>query len=195
MQKIPPVTPTFNKVRNWVRESFNDNAAQMLHFDRTVYWLTQLRPDADEALLIAGIAHDIERAFRPAERDFEKTSKSFKGEEHLDYHQREGARLTADYLMKIGADEKLIARVKHLIVRHEVGGDDDQNLLMDADSISFVENNAQIFLRKITVFGPEKIKEKFDWMYHRISSEKARTLAKPFYEKMIHELEVAGKNI
>ena len=34
----------------------------MLHFDRTVYWLQQLRPDADGALLIAAISHDIERA-------------------------------------------------------------------------------------------------------------------------------------
>lgn len=60
----------FNKVRDFVKESFN-NDAQMLHFDRTVHWLKQLNPDVDEALLIAGIGHDIERAFKKERGKFE----------------------------------------------------------------------------------------------------------------------------
>ena len=53
----------FKKVDRFVRESFNDEGTY-LHSKRTVHWIKVLKPDADEALLIAGMSHDIERAFR-----------------------------------------------------------------------------------------------------------------------------------
>jgi len=33
------------------------------HHQRTIYWIKELEPNANEALLIAGMLHDIERAF------------------------------------------------------------------------------------------------------------------------------------
>lgn len=35
-----------------------------------------------------------------------------------------------------------------MISRHEEGGDDAQNALMDADSVSFFETNVENFVRK-----------------------------------------------
>lgn len=55
--------------------------------------------------------------------------------------------------------------------------------------LSFVENNGSIFLAKIEKLGYDRIKEKFDWMYNRITSEKAKKIGKPFYNKMMGELE------
>lgn len=41
-----------------------------------------------------------------------------------------------------------IDRVVHLISKHEQGGDTDQNILMNADSASFLETNAYTFIEK-----------------------------------------------
>jgi hypothetical protein len=55
----------FKKVQKFVRDSFNKagSPSNILHHERTIYWIKRLKPEADEALLIAGLAHDIERAF------------------------------------------------------------------------------------------------------------------------------------
>lgn len=177
----------FQKTRDFVDKSFSNNKAQMLHFDRTVYWLKQLRLSADEAFLIAAMGHDIERAFRN-DRGL-KSVEGFKNGERLRLHSERGAEILEDFLRKEGASETIIHRVKHLVSKHEVGGDDDQNLLKDVDSLSFVENNVPIFLSRIDKFGYDAVKEKFNWMYERISSEKAKKIAGPFYEKMMKQLE------
>ncbi len=177
----------FTKVREFVKKSFNDEA-QMLHFDRTVYWLKQLKPDADEALLISAVAHDLERASRLGEEGLGRTEKGFLDKADNQYHQEKGAEILGNFLKENGADEKLIERVKHLVSKHEVGGDEDQNLIRDVDSLSFVENNTHIFLSRFNALGYDKIKEKFDWMYNRITDPKVKEIAKPFYEKMIKEL-------
>lgn len=183
-------TDLFDKVRSFVQKSFDDNKAQMLHFDRTVDWLKQLKPDACEAFLIAAIGHDIERAFsRDDKLGFDKNDRSFRDEEWLKYHSAKGAEILGEFLLKEQVGKEIINKVKHLISKHEVGGDEEQNLLKDADSLSFVENNAPIFLSKIDKLGYERVKEKFDWMHDRISSQRAKELAKPFYDKMMFELE------
>lgn len=181
----------YQKVKSFVEEAFQD-AAQILHFNRTVYWLQQLKPDADEALLISAMGHDVERAFREQKDGFDNNNKSFKNEDHLISHQNRGAEILAKFLSEQGAEENLINRVKHLVSAHEVGGDDDQNLLKDADSISFLENNSIIFLNKLKVLGYQRVKEKFDWMFERISFPKAKEIAQPFYKKIIKDLDNEG---
>lgn len=76
-----------------------------------------------------------------------------------------------------------------LVSKHEVGGNDDQNLLKDADSISFFENNVDHFVnKKVGETSKEKVKDKFEWMFNRISSEKAKQIARPWYEEAIKKL-------
>lgn len=182
----------FNKTREFVNESFNDKA-QMLHFDRTVYWLKILKLDADEAFLIAAIGHDIERAFRGHDL-FENNDRKFTDEQHLKNHQEKGAQILGEFLKKQKANSKLIEKVKHLVSSHEIGGDEEQNILKDADSLSFLENNADIFLSKLNKLGFLKVKEKFDWMYSRMTLPKAKEIGKPLYEKIIKDLEIKTKN-
>ncbi|MCK5061072.1 DUF4202 family protein [Candidatus Parcubacteria bacterium] len=189
IKKEEALKSIFNKTREFVKESFNRNDAQMRHFDRTAYWIKELKPDVDIAYLIAAIGHDIERAFKDAKKDFVNTKLSFRDEEFLKQHSEKGAEILGKFLEKEGANNKLINRVKHMVSKHELGGDEDQNLLKDADSLSFVENNGPIFLSKIEKLGYDRIKEKFDWMYNRITSEKAKEIGKPFYDKMMSELE------
>lgn len=183
----------YKKVERFVIDTFtkagNDHGIK--HFLRTAHWVKVLKPDADEALLISAIAHDIERGFRnhSSYDHIKKSDKGFRSNEHLNHHQNEGARIIGEYLQQIGADKKMIERVKMLVSKHELGGNDDQNLLKDADSVSFFENNVDHFVKKkVGETSKDKVKDKFDWMFNRISSKKAKKFAEPFYQKAKKEL-------
>ncbi len=177
----------FKKVRDFVEEEFGPD--KMEHFDKTVYWVKQLKPDADEAMLIAAIAHDISRAVYRKEHNELLKKYNFNDPEFLYFHQEKGAEIIEQFLKSEGADESLIRKVKFLIMQHEWGGNEDQNILKDADSISFFEVNAPGFFQRHPEMGKEKIRAKFDWMFERISSEKARQIAEPMYRKAIEELD------
>jgi hypothetical protein len=62
--------------------------------------------------------------------------------------------------------------------------------LKDADSLSFFETNAEEYVKWIELgITKEQIREKFDSMFNRISSSKARELARPMYEEACELLE------
>ena len=183
----------YKKVEKFVIDTFTkaDDDREIKHFLKTVYWVKVLKPDADEALLVSAIAHDIERGFRN-HQDYShvnKADKGFRSDEHLIHHQNEGAKIIGEYLQQIGTKKEFVERVKMLISKHEVGGNDDQNFLKDADSVSFFENNVEHFVnKKVSETSKEKVKDKFDWMFNRISSEKAKQIARPWYEEAIKKL-------
>lgn len=162
------------------------------HLIRTAYWIKELEPNADDEIVIAALGHDIERAFRSAE-GFEKINKSSKGmrdEEFLTEHQKVGGELMEKFLLENGATKDFASKVKGLIEKHEVGGTEEQNLLKDADSLSFFENNVDHFLSdKVKANGTEKVRDKFRWMFERITSEKAKEIAKPWYDDAMKRLE------
>ncbi len=171
----------YNKVVKYVDESFGGKKA---HFERTVYWYEQLLPEITEAHRISAYAHDIERGVK-GEKD-----RDYLNPEILKRHQKDGAEILGEFLEKNGADPETIKKVQHLVSNHEFGGDDEQNALMDADSISYLETNAKHFVEKrVLEDGYEKIKEKLDWMFNRISSEEHKKFARENYEKWSKELE------
>ena len=142
-------------------------------------------------MFIAAVAHDIERGFRNhAAYDKVKISdKGFRSDEHLTHHQKESAGMIGEYLQQIGADKRIIERVIMLVSKHEIGGNEDQNLLKDADSISFFETNVDYFVSKtVSEIGKEKVKDKFDWTFNRITSDKAKQFARQLYEGAIKKL-------
>ena len=97
--------------------------------------------------------------------------------------------ILADIARDKGADAALAERVRTLISRHEEGGTDEQNLLRDADSVSFFENNCDYFLRVLAAKeGPATVRAKFAWMFERIGSEPARRIARPWYEAALARL-------
>ncbi len=153
------------------------------HCERTVYWLKELRPDADEAMRIAAIAHDIERALQDAP-EYQGASVrhgGFRNGEYLREHQDRSAAIAAEFLESQGAPPQTVQRVRDLIAR-----DNDQNALKDADSIAHLEISAPYFLETVVYeVGPERVREKWDWMYGRITSEQAKQIARPFYEKVV----------
>ena len=183
----------YAKVEKFVSAAFlkSSNAGDMKHFERTVFWLKELKPDADEAMLIAAFAHDIERAFRN-ERTYNKitgSDKGFTSQAHLQYHQETGAKIISDFLTAQHAPPDLVSKVSNLISKHEVGGTEEENILKDADSISYFETQIDMFLKdKVKSAGEEKVRVKFEWMFNRITSPKAKTLAEPMYKSAIKRL-------
>lgn len=173
----------YEKVVEFVDEAFKEKKA---HFERAVFWMEKFVPNYSESHEIAAYAHDIERAFR----DDSIEHGAYNGEFYIKYHPEKGAEIIGDFLSEQGVDRQSIEHVKHLIRKHEVGGDAEQNALMDADSVSFFETNAEMFVKKkAPVEGYQKIKDKFDWMFNRISSDERKEFARANYEKWISELE------
>ena len=162
-----------------------DNS-DLIHSEKTVYWIKNLRPDADEALLVAGALHDIERAIYG---DWKAGSSE---EEALRKHQDLSAEEAEKFLAQISASQEFIERVKHLISAHETGGDEDQNILCDADVLAWLEDKAPRNVRKHKAEGKPKeaMKEKLDYLMGRLSTEKAKEIARKFYDKAVLELEI-----
>ena len=175
-------------VDRFVAEAFADDPGglNLRHLRRTLHWLLELDPGADEALQIAALAHDLQRAFRdgePAVRD------GFLDPVFLRHHQERGGELVAGFLLREGADAPLAERVRTLVSRHEEGGSAEQDLLRDADSVSFFENNCDYFLRVLVPReGAAAVRAKFAWMYARIGSDRARQIARPWYEAALARL-------
>ncbi len=181
------------KTREFVKSSFAKGGKfsdELRHFWRTAYWLKKLYPKTDEAMLIAAVSHDIERAFRKWQpKVFTESKSGFMHRPSVLHHCRDGARIIGEFLKKQAAPIQLIRKVEMMIRGHELGGNKLQNILKDADSISYFENQLIPFLTKWAPVASESyIRGKFDWMYSRITSRKAKAYAKPMYEKSIKYL-------
>lgn len=176
------------EVKQFVDECFEGKKA---HFERTVYWLKQLKPDADEAMQIAAYAHDIERAFSRQPMEFWK-DRELNDPEHLKEHQEKGARRISGFLRKRGYPEDNIRRVAEMVRLHETGGTPEADLIKDADSISYFEVNAPKHVEKFgKPLGKAKVRAKYGFMFSRITSPKARKIAEPLYRKAVDMLESA----
>jgi len=187
----------YKKVEKFVVDSFEKAGRQqsVRHFYRTVYWLQQLKPNAQESLLVAAIAHDIERASFGANDPILMERAKLLDDSVLEHHQAEGAKIISEFLKSMDAEKGFIKKVSDLIRYHEVGGDEDQNLLKDADSISYFENNAGRYISRYTPgIGKELVAKKINWMFNRITSNEAREIARPMYEKVIRELNIYANN-
>lgn len=152
-------------------ERANDTA-NISHHRRTVHWIQKLKPDAGEALLIAGTLHDIERAFHG---DWKAGSSD---PEKLARHQELSSQEAEIFLRSEKADEWLIAEVKRLIEHHEEGGDEDQNILCNADVLAWLEEKAALKAQINKAQGTEKeFRKKLDYLYGRIKPEHAKAIA------------------
>ncbi len=140
-----------------------------VHSKNTLAWLLKLKPDADEALQIAALGHDIERAMerRKVQRaDFDDY------DEFKAAHGQNSAKILKEVMLDCGVDETVMEQVYDLVCRHEVGGDERSDLLKDADSISYFEVNLPHYYNR---HGWDETKRRCLWGYKRLS-EKGKTL-------------------
>jgi hypothetical protein len=176
---------TINKIEDFIREK-NVEAEHML---RTGFWLRQLDPNADDAFYIAAICHDIERCFplRDGETKPAKTGNDLLDGAYLAWHGKRSAEYVEALLREYGLDdEQELKRIATLIAEHSVGGTRERDLMMDADSISLLENNIPMFIKEGKDMND--IKEKTIFEFKRLSSKKAKSFAQPFYDAAIETL-------
>lgn len=141
-------------------------AEDPVHSKNTLKWLLKLEPDADEALQIAALGHDIERAVqqRKVRRENFPDYDRFKAA-----HAGNSAVILKEIMLECGAEDKtLIQEVCDLVRRHEVGGDPRSDLLKDADGMSFFEVNLPFYYQRN---GPEETKRRCRWGYRRLSAK------------------------
>jgi len=159
---------------------------ELPHAEGILEWVLKLKPDADEVMRISAFAHDIERCVNPNKINKDQMIK----EDFPSYliakreHARIGAEVVEKILRKYEVDEVEIKRVKYLIENHEVGGDEDANIVRDADSLSYLTDNFGWYLTK---HGPERARVKLDYMFDRMS-ENGKRLGLPIYQKNLNKL-------
>jgi hypothetical protein len=130
----------FEKVRKDVEEIIKKSPLEfdLIHSRKVLHWLLRLKPDADEILKIAAIAHDIERGITDITEITHLKSyddiKNFKKQ-----HAKRSANITIGLLKKCNYSKREISRLKKLIENHEGGGDEETNILTDADSIAYFD--------------------------------------------------------
>lgn len=147
------------------------------HAENTLEWLLHLQPNADDALQLAALGHDIDRA----------TPERIRREDYPDYdafksaHARRGARLLRGILEDCGVESAIVKEACRLAALHEVGGDLRSDLLKDADGISFFEVNMPLYHQRE---GRQETRRRSLWGYGRLS-----TRAKEIVNHISHEEE------
>lgn len=145
------------KILNILRKSDLDLEAE--HAENTFEWVLKLKPDASVALQIAALGHDLERG-----RENRFKSEDF--EDHAEYkkaHSEEGARILRKLLEKHNLNKETIDEACRLVELHEVGGTEDADILRDADSISFFDNNLEFYIKYKGIDGAKKqVQYKFE---------------------------------
>ncbi len=134
------------------------------HADNTLEWLLRLEPDAGEALQLAALAHDIDRAIEETKvrrADFDDYD-VFKAA-----HARNGAEILRPILIACGVARDIVDEACRLVMVHEVGGDPDSDLLKDADSISYFDVNLPLYYQRE---GWTETRRRSLWGYRRLSA-------------------------
>ena len=134
-----------------------------VHAENVLEWVLRLKPDTDEALQIAALAHDIDRADekRKVRRsDFNDYNK-FKAA-----HANNSAKILKEILHECHVEQSVIDEACRLVERHEVGGDPHSDLLKDADGISYFEVNMPLYFQRE---GYEETLKRCIWGYNRLS--------------------------
>ena len=147
-----------------------------VHSKNTLNWLLKLKHNADEALQIAALGHDIERAIdqrKVRREDFEHY------DEFKAAHAHNSAEILKEVMLDCGVDETLMEQVYDLVNRHEVGGDERSDLLKDADSISYFEVNLPHYYNR---HGWDETKRRCLWGYKRLSDKTKILAAKLIFE-------------
>jgi hypothetical protein len=173
-----PESSLVEKARSWVVDNYPYNRDHLL---RALEWVDRLAPDAREAVRLATLTHDMERAF-PGPDSPVMSSLDDPVYERL--HSERSARIVSGWLKANGAEEALIRDVEALVLAHETGGSDEADLVQAADRLSFLETNIDLFLGFVRSgrFSIDDVRTKFEHSYHRIRVPDAKALALPLFK-------------
>jgi hypothetical protein len=169
------------EIRTWIAPYWNAH-----HLERTLDWTLELEPAAGDTLRIAALTHDMERHF-PGGPQLDMSRQRPDDEVYNRAHSERSARIVGDFLRAHDADPDLVEGVERLVLAHEVGGWYEADVLQAADSISWLETNQDVAQRWVAEGRCDDAwaREKHRWSFERIRLERARELARPFYEQAL----------
>ena len=161
------------KIRNIISQSIIPEDPR--HADNVLEWLLRVDPDADVALQLAALAHDIDRA------DDNKKVQRFNLNNYDLFkaaHAKNSASILNHILHEYSVESLIINEACRLVILHEVGGDARSNLLKDVDSISYFEVNMPLYFYRE---GHEETLRRCIWGYERLSIEMKQLCNKMTY--------------
>jgi len=170
--------------RLWVVANYPYNSTHLL---KSLEWVDRLAPDASDAVRLATLTHDMERAFGgPDAIPIKLNDRAYE-----EAHSNRSARIVGEWLRANGAADELTAAVESLIRVHEWGGSADANLVQAADSLSFLETNVDLMLEFASTgrYSKVEVARKIEEMYERIQIPAAKALARPIWERVKFRLE------
>jgi Domain of unknown function (DUF4202) len=174
-------TPLVVVARKWVTDSYSYNSH---HLIKALEWLDRIAPNATEAMRLATLTHDMERAFPGPDQPKQDPKRGFDDHEYNAAHSARSARIVGAWLRQHNADDALVHDVERLIGVHEEGGWPEANLVQAADSLSFLESNVDLFLNMVRngKIASRDVSDKLRYTFERIQEPHARSLALPLYE-------------
>jgi len=169
----------------WIEGYFNAR-----HLIRTRDWVLTLDPEADDALRIAALTHDIERR-EPGGPRLDPATQGWDDAAYLREHSERSAAIVGEWLAGRRAPRALAEAVGELIRRHETGGSPAADVLQAADSLSFLEVNAgraRAWVKEGRCTLPQA-RAKLDWMLERVAVARARERAVALHARAVAVLE------
>ena len=184
-------TPLLASARAWVIERYPYNRHHLL---KALEWLDRVAPDSSEAVRLATLTHDMERAFPGPDQPVIKT---LSDPEYERLHSLRSARIVGAWLREQHASEALVEHVEALIVAHEFGGWPEADLVQAADSLSFLETNIDLFLGFVRSgkHPAHEVRKKFNSMFGRIQVPRLKLLAQPLVDRALQQLDQVEREV
>ena len=91
------------KLKGWILEN-HKNKNHLLAMEK---WIKVVYPQADDALIIAAVAHDIEQAFPLEEGEEKPERKGWEDPVYSEWHRKRSAQYAESFLLNNDADSKL----------------------------------------------------------------------------------------
>lgn len=170
--------------RQWVIDRYPYNREHLL---RSLEWLDRIAPGQTEAVRLATLTHDMERAFPGPDQPH---SAQMVDAVYERLHSERSARIVGDWLRERQVDASFTADVERLIVAHEVGGWPEADLVQAADSLSILDVNIDLFLGFVRSrrFTLPDVRAKFELSRDRIRIPHLRALAAPMADRALDRL-------
>jgi Domain of unknown function (DUF4202) len=174
-----------NSARHWVIAHYPYNRDHLL---RALEWVDRLNASASDAVRMAALTHDMERAFPGPDQPVAST---LGDPEYERAHAARSARIVGAWLREQGAPDVLIGEVDRLIRAHETGGWPEADLVQAADSLSFLDMNVDLFLGFVRSgrYTSSEVRRKFEHSYERIRIPAVQELARPLMEHALDKLD------
>ena len=169
----------------WVVETYTANAP---HLTNSLEWLDRIAPESAEAVRIATLTHDMERAFPGTDAPI------WNGDEDYDYyvaHSNRSARIVGAWLRAAGCGTEFVTETEELIKVHEFGGWPEADLVQAADSLSFLDVNVDLFLgyARSGKFRYDQVRAKFVYSRDRIRIPWVKELSEPMLDSALARLD------